>query len=67
MNRMTQQVSHATADQKRGGELVVKAMAHILEIAQDNLATVEETSKATADLAQQAEDLATLIAAFRTK
>ena len=67
MNRMTQQVSHATADQKRGGELVVKAMGNILEIAHDNLATVEETSKATANLAQQAEDLARLIRVFRTK
>ena len=48
MNRMTQQVSYATAEQKRGGELVVKAMENISEIARDNLATVEEMSKATA-------------------
>ena len=44
---MTQQVSYATAEQKRGGELVVKAMENISEIARDNLATVEEMSKAT--------------------
>ena len=67
MNRMTQQVSHATAGQKHGGELVVKAVENILEIAHDNLATVEETSKATANLAQQAEELAALIAVFRVQ
>jgi methyl-accepting chemotaxis protein len=65
MNRMTQQVSFATAEQKRGGELVVKAMENISEIARDNLATVEEMSKATANLAQQAEGLAKLISVFR--
>ncbi len=67
MNRMTQQVSYATAEQKRGGELVVKAMENISEIARDNLSTVEEMSKATANLAQQAENLAKLIAVFRSK
>lgn len=65
MNRMTQQVSYATAEQKRGGELVVKAMENISEIARDNLATVEEMSKATVNLAQQAENLAKLISVFR--
>jgi methyl-accepting chemotaxis protein len=65
MNRMTQQVSYATAEQKRGGELVVKAMENISEIARDNLATVEEMSKATTNLAHQAETLAKLIAVFR--
>jgi methyl-accepting chemotaxis protein len=67
MNRMTQQVSYATAEQKRGGELVVKAMENISEIARDNLATVEEMSKATTNLAQQAENLAKLIAVFRVQ
>jgi methyl-accepting chemotaxis protein len=67
MNRMTQQVSYATAEQKRGGELVVKAMENISEIARDNLATVEEMSKATTNLAQQAENLAKLISVFRAK
>jgi methyl-accepting chemotaxis protein len=67
MNRMTQQVSFATAEQKRGGELVVKAMENISEIARDNLATVEEMSKASANLAQQAENLAKLISVFRVQ
>jgi len=67
MNRMTQQVSHATAQQRRAGELVVKAMEHISEVARDNLATVEGMSRATANLSQQAQDLAKLISVFRTK
>jgi methyl-accepting chemotaxis protein len=67
MNRMTQQVSYATAEQKRGGELVVKAMENISEIARDNLSTVEEMSKATTNLAQQAENLAKLISIFRVQ
>jgi methyl-accepting chemotaxis protein len=65
MNGMTQQVSHATAEQKRGGELVLKAMENISDIARDNLSTVEEMSKATSNLAQQAENLAKLVAVFR--
>jgi methyl-accepting chemotaxis protein len=67
MNDMTQQVSHATAEQKKGGELVVRAMENISEIARDNLGTVEEMSKATGNLAQQAENLAKLISVFRVQ
>jgi methyl-accepting chemotaxis protein len=67
MNDMTQQVSHATAEQKKGGELVVRAMENISDIARDNLATVQEMSKATANLAQQAENLARLVAVFRVQ
>ncbi len=67
MNRMTQQVSYATAEQKRGGELVVKAMENISDIARDNLSTVEEMGKASENLARQAENLAKLIAVFRVQ
>jgi methyl-accepting chemotaxis protein len=67
MNRMTQQVSFATAEQKRGGELVVQAMENISKVARDNLSTVDEMSKATANLAVQAENLAKLTAVFRAK
>jgi methyl-accepting chemotaxis protein len=67
MNDMTQRVSHATAEQKKGGELVVRAMENISEIARDNLATVQEMSKATANLAQQAENLARLVSVFRVQ
>ena len=67
MNRMTQQVSYATSEQKRGGELVVQAMENISEIARDNLATVQEMSKATANLAQQAENLAQMVSVFKVQ
>jgi methyl-accepting chemotaxis protein len=67
MNDQTQQVSHATAEQKKGGELVLKAMENISEIARDNLATVQEMSKATANLAQQAENLAQLVSVFKVQ
>ncbi len=67
MNRMTREVSHATAEQQRGGELVVKAMDRISASARDNLATVEELSRAAAHMAEKAEGLAGLIAAFRTE
>ncbi len=67
MNDQTQQVSHATAEQKKGGELVVKAMENISEIARDNLATVQEMSKATTNLAQQAESLAQLVSVFKVQ
>ena len=43
------------------------AMENISEIARDNLSTVEEMSKATVNLAQQAENLAKLMAVFRAK
>ena len=48
-------------------ELVVKAMENISEIARDNLSTVEEMSKATSNLALQAENLAKLISVFRVQ
>ena len=64
---VAREVSRATAEQKRGGDDVVKAMAEILETARRNLSSVEETARASADLARQAEELATLTAAFRAK
>ena len=67
MNRMTQQVSHATAEQKEGGELVLKAMSRILEIGHENLETVEETSQAASNLSRQADSLARLIGAFKAR
>ncbi len=51
----------------QAGELVVKAMENISEIARDNLATVQEMSKATANLAQQAESLARLVSVFKVQ
>ena len=42
-------------------------MENISSIARDNLGTVEEMSKATQNLALQAESLAKLISVFRSK
>ena len=42
-------------------------MENISEIARDNLSTVEEMSKATTNLALQAENLAKLISVFRVQ
>ena len=66
MNRMTQEVSIAAAGQRRTEELVTKAMANIVQVSRENLDSVEEASSATRALAQQAEELARLIASFRT-
>ncbi len=65
MNRMTQQVSHATAEQRHGAELVVQSIENIAQIARHHVVTVDEMSKAAAHLARQAENLASLIAAFK--
>jgi len=46
---------------------VVRAVENISDIARSNLSTVEEMSKATANLAQQAENLAKLISVFRVQ
>jgi methyl-accepting chemotaxis protein len=42
-------------------------MENISEIARDNLGTVQEMSRAAANLAQQAESLAKLVAVFRVQ
>jgi methyl-accepting chemotaxis protein len=42
-------------------------MENISEIARDNLATVQEMSKATTNLAQQAESLAQLVSVFKVQ
>jgi methyl-accepting chemotaxis protein len=42
-------------------------MENISEIARDNLSTVQDMSKATANLAQQAENLARLVSVFRVQ
>lgn len=65
MNKMTQQVSIATAEQKRGGDLVVKSTENISTIAKENLTAVEQMSKASEELLDQAEWLQLSISQFR--
>ena len=57
MNRMTQQVAEATSEQKRGGDMVVKSVENIAQVAQQNLSSTQELSETTLNLAQAAERL----------
>ena len=66
MNRMTQQVAHATFEQKKGGDMVVKAVEQIAQVAGQNLSATEQLSKATLSLAKEAERMQGLAARFTT-
>jgi methyl-accepting chemotaxis protein len=57
MNQMTQQVAEAGYEQKRGGDIVVKAVEHIAEIANQNLAASSQLSHATVTLTKEAKRL----------
>jgi methyl-accepting chemotaxis protein len=65
MNSMTQQVADATVEQKKGGDMVVRAMETIASVARANLSAVEELTRASADLAREAESLRQQLEAFR--
>ncbi|MBK8596202.1 MAG: methyl-accepting chemotaxis protein [Holophagales bacterium] len=65
MNSMTQQVADATVEQKKGGDMVVRAMETIASVARANLSAVEELTRASADLAHEAESLRQQLEAFR--
>jgi len=66
MNRMTQQVSIATSEQKRGGDLVVRSTENISGIAKENLAAVEQMAKSAEGLLDQAEELQFMVSYFKT-
>jgi len=65
MNAMTQSVANATAEQKKGGDMVVVAMENISSITRDNLTSVEQLSKAAQSLSQQAVELASMVETFK--
>lgn len=65
MNGMTQSVANATAEQKKGGEMVVSAVENISDLTRENLASVEQLSRAAQSLSQQAVDLAVLVEQFK--
>jgi methyl-accepting chemotaxis protein len=65
MNSMTQQVADATVEQKKGGDMVVRAMETIASVARANLSAVEELTRASADLAHEAESLRQQLETFR--
>ena len=65
MNSMTQQVADATVEQKKGGDMVVRAMETIASVARANLSAVEELTRASTDLAGEAERLRQQLETFR--
>ena len=65
MNSMTQQVADATVEQKKGGDMVVRAMETIASVARANLSAVEELTRASTDLAREAESLRQQLESFR--
>ncbi len=54
---MTQQVAEAGLEQKRGGDMVVRAVEQIAEIAHQNLTGAEKLSQNTTILVEEAEKL----------
>jgi methyl-accepting chemotaxis protein len=58
-------VANATAEQKKGGEMVVVAMENISDITRENLSSVEQLSRAAQSLSQQAEELSAMVGTFR--
>jgi methyl-accepting chemotaxis protein len=64
---MTQRVANATAEQENGSKVVVSAVENISEITQGNLASIEQLSRATLSLSQQATDLAVMIEEFKVE
>ena len=64
MNHMTQDVANSTMEQKRGGDMVVKAVEQIAQIAQKNVSATEQLFKATQNLATEADNMLKLVALF---
>jgi methyl-accepting chemotaxis protein len=66
MNRLTHQMSEAVAEQKRGGDMVVKAIESIASVSRQNLVAVEQISGAARGLASESEKLRGQVETFRT-
>jgi methyl-accepting chemotaxis protein len=64
MNKMTQQVADASLEQKKGGDAIVKAIEQIALVAQQNFNATGELTKATQNLAVEAERLQNLVNQF---
>ncbi|MFW5951281.1 MAG: methyl-accepting chemotaxis protein [Gemmatimonadota bacterium] len=65
MNRQTQAVFEATAEQKRGGELILKSTEEISDGARAAQAAVQQLVSAAQNLSAQASRLSQLVSAFR--
>jgi len=62
---MSREVANSSGEQKKGGRMVVTAVEQIAQIAAQNVQATQELSRATLDLAQQAERLQRMAEAFR--
>ena len=65
MNQLTHQMSEAVAEQKRGGEMVVKAVEAIAVVSRQNLVAVEQMNGAAKSLAGESDALRQRVAVFQ--
>jgi methyl-accepting chemotaxis protein len=65
MNRRTQEVFEATAEQKKGGELILKSTEDISAGARAAQSAVQQLVSAAQDLSSQAHQLTELVSNFR--
>ncbi|MGN6393287.1 MAG: methyl-accepting chemotaxis protein [Gemmatimonadales bacterium] len=65
MNQLTHQMSEAVAEQRRGGEMVVKAVEAIAVVSRQNLVAVEQMTGAAKSLAGESDALRQRVAIFQ--
>jgi methyl-accepting chemotaxis protein len=65
IKRMTAEVSVATHEQRKGGELVVAAADSIMRVARENLASIGEVAALAQRVARNSETLSQRIQVFR--
>jgi methyl-accepting chemotaxis protein len=65
MNQLTHQMSEAVAEQRRGGEMVVKAVEAIAVVSRQNLVAVEQMTGAAKSLAGESDALRQRVAVFQ--
>ena len=65
MNQLTHQMSEAVTEQRRGGEMVVKAVEAIAVVSRQNLVAVEQMTGAAKNLAGESEALRQRVAVFQ--
>jgi methyl-accepting chemotaxis protein len=65
MNQLTHQMSEAVAEQRRGGEMVVKAVEAIAVVSRQNLVAVEQMNDAAKSLAGESDALRQRVALFQ--
>jgi len=65
MNQLTHQMSEAVIEQKRGGEMVVKAVEAIAVVSRQNLVAVEQMNGAAKNLAGESDALRQRVALFQ--